>query len=156
MLRGMRQEWEMQFAGSGREALDYLSKEPFDVVVSDMRMPGMDGAQLLAEVMKRYPQVMRIVLSGHSDPEKILNSVRVAHQYLAKPCDPETLKSVVIRAFSLRDLLADEALKCMISKMESLPSLPSLHAEIMEELRSPNATMQKIGNIISKDLGMTV
>jgi putative nucleotidyltransferase with HDIG domain len=156
MLRGMRQEWEMQFVGSGQEALDYLSKEPMDVIVSDMRMPGMDGAQLLTEVMKRYPQVVRIVLSGHSDPEKILKSVRIAHQYLAKPCDPETLKTVVTRAFALRDLLVDEALKSMISKMESLPSLPSLHAEIMEELHSPDASIQKIGNIISKDLGMTV
>lgn len=156
MLRSMHQEWEMQFAGGGQEAFDYLNKEPVDVVVSDMRIPGMDGAQLLTEVMKRYSQVVRIVLSGYSDPEKILKSVRIAHQYLHKPCDPETLKSVVIRAFALRDLLADEALKCVISKMESLPSLPSLHAAIMEELQSPNASMQKIGNIISKDLGMTV
>jgi YesN/AraC family two-component response regulator len=85
MLRVMRHEWNMAFAQSGQEALDILSKESFDVVVSDMRMPGMDGAQLLNEVMKRYPQIVRIVLSGQSDREMVLKSVRPAHQYLSKP-----------------------------------------------------------------------
>ena len=97
-LRSMRQEWEIYFAGGGQEALDCLSQRPFDVVVSDMRMPGMDGAQLLSEVKRRYPQVARIILSGHSDQEFAMKSVRIAHQYLAKPCEPEILKSVIMRA----------------------------------------------------------
>lgn len=154
-LRSMRQEWEMQFAKSGQEALDFVGKEPFDVVVSDMRMPGMDGTQLLAELRRQYPQIVRIVLSGHSDPETILKTVRSAHQYLAKPCEPETLKSIVMRTFALRDLLADDSIKRMVSKIESLPSLPSLYVEIMEELQSLNTSIQKVGNIISKDIGMT-
>jgi len=49
-LRSMRNEWSITFAGSGEEALKVLEKAPFDVVVSDMRMPKMDGAQLLNEV----------------------------------------------------------------------------------------------------------
>ena len=155
MLRDMRQEWDMHFAKSGQEALDCLSREPFDVVISDMRMPGMDGAQLLTEVMRRHPQIVRIILSGHSDQDIILKAVRPAHQYLSKPCDPETLKSVVRRACAVRDLLADASIKRMISTMESLPTLPSLYVEIMEELRSPNASIQKTGKIISKDVGMT-
>ena len=154
-LRSMRQEWEMQFAGSGQEALECLSKEPFDVVVSDMRMPGMDGAQLLKEVMRLYPQIARIILSGHSDQEIVLKSVRIAHQYLAKPCEAETLKSVVTRTCALRELLADDAVRRMVSNMDSIPSLPSLYAEIMEEIQSPNASIQRVGKIISKDMGMT-
>jgi len=86
MLRGMRHEWEMHFAESGQDALDRLSKQPFDVVISDMRMPGMDGAQLLTEVMRRYPQIVRIILSGYSDHENILKLVRPAHQYVACLC----------------------------------------------------------------------
>ena len=154
-LRSMRQEWEMHFAGSGQEALEYLSKEPADVIVSDMRMPGMDGAQLLIEVKKRHPQIARIVLSGHSEEEAILKSVRPAHQYLAKPCDAETLKSVVMSACALRGLLAEESIKRIVSSMDSIPSLPSLYAEIIEELHSPNASIQKVGTIVSKDMGMT-
>jgi HD-like signal output (HDOD) protein len=154
-LRSMCQEWEMRFAGSGPEALEYLSKESFDVIVSDMRMPGMDGAQLLIEVMKRHPQIARIVLSGHSEEETILKSVRPAHQYLAKPCDAETLKSVVMSACALRNLLAEESIKHIVSSMDSIPSLPSLYAEIIEELHSPDASIQKVGKIVSKDMGMT-
>lgn len=151
----MRQEWEMQFAKSGQEALDFLSKEPFDVVISDMRMPGMNGAQLLTEVMRRYPQIIRIILSGHSDQDFILKAVGPTHQYLSKPCAPETLKSVVKRACTVRDLLADASIKRMVSSMESLPTLPSSYVEIMEELHSSDASIQKVGSIISKDVGMT-
>lgn len=155
MLRTMRQEWEMQFAGTGQEALEKLSKESFDVVVSDMRMPGMDGAQLLTEVRTLYPNIIRIVLSGHSDKELILKSVQPAHQYLTKPCDADALKASVTRAFALKDILGNDLLKRVISQMNSLPSLPSLYSEIMNELQSPKTSLDKVGRIISKDLGMT-
>jgi putative nucleotidyltransferase with HDIG domain len=155
MLHAMRDEWQMQFAESGVEALDLLEKEPVDVIVTDMRMPQMDGAQLLMEVKKRFPQIVRIVLSGHSDQELILKSVRPAHQYLSKPADAETLKSTVSRACALRDLLRQDGLKGIISQLDSLPSLPSLYTEIMEELQTKDCSFQKIAQIIAKDLGMT-
>jgi HD-like signal output (HDOD) protein len=151
----MRHEWIMAFAQSGQEALNILNEEPFDVVVSDMRMPGMDGAQLLNEVMKRCPQSVRIVLSGQSDREMLLKSVKPAHQYLSKPCDPEVLKSAIIRACTLREVLTDGSLKATISQMESLPSLPSIYNEIMEELQSQDASIKKVAEIISRDVGMT-
>ncbi len=155
MLRGMRREWEINFALSGKKALEILSTTPVDVVVSDMRMPGMDGAQLLSEVLKRHPNVVRIVLSGHSEREMVMKSVGPAHQYLAKPCDAETLKSVVGRACALRDLLAEGALKKVVSQLESLPSFPELYFELIEELKSPESSMDRVGKIISKDMAMT-
>jgi HD-like signal output (HDOD) protein len=155
MLHSTRNEWDMQFANSGREALDVLAQEPFDVVVTDMRMPKMDGAQLLTEIKDRFPNIVRIVLSGHSDQEKIMQSVRQAHQYLSKPAEAEALKSTIIRACAMRDLLSQESLKGVVSKIDALPSLPSLYAEIVDELMSPNVSLEKVGQIISKDLGMT-
>ncbi len=144
----------MEFAGSGPEALNRLSQNSFDVVVSDMRMPGMDGAQLLTEVKRRHPQMARVILSGHSEKEFVMKSVRIAHQYLAKPCEVETLKSVVMRTCTLRTLLADDSLKRLVSNIDSLPSLPSLYAEIIEELHSPNVSPLSIGKIISQDMGL--
>jgi HD-like signal output (HDOD) protein len=155
MLYPLRQEWQTAFAPGGPEALELLSQEPFEIIVSDMRMPGMDGARLLEEVQKRHPQVIRIILSGHSDEEMILRSVRSAHQYLAKPCDAQSLRATIQRTCALRDLLADEKLRQVVAGMETLPSLPDLYAEIMAELRSENASMKRVGEIISKDLGMT-
>ncbi|VAX16399.1 hypothetical protein MNBD_NITROSPINAE01-1578 [hydrothermal vent metagenome] len=155
MLRDMRKEWEMSFAESGEDALEFLANTPCDVVVSDMRMPGMDGPQLLSEVLKRHPNIVRIVLSGHSDKEMILKSVGAAHQYLAKPCDAETLKAVVEQACALRDLLADDSLQGVVSQLASLPSLPTLYFELIEELKSPDSSMNRIGKIISKDVSMS-
>jgi len=155
MLRPMRAEWDMSFARSGHEALEVLAAKRFDVIVSDMRMPGMDGAELLTEVRRRYPNVVRIALSGHSQKEMILRSVGPTHQYLAKPCDAQTLKDTITRACALRDLLADEALQGLVSQLTTLPSLPDLYIEIVEELQREDASIQKVGRIISKDVGMT-
>jgi putative nucleotidyltransferase with HDIG domain len=155
MLRNMRHEWEMQFAESGQAALEILDREPFDVVVSDMRMPGMDGSELLSHVKQRYPMILRIVLSGHSDHEMILKSVCTAHQFLSKPCDSEMLKSTVSRLCTLRDFLGLESLKKVVSGIDSLPSLPCLYMEIMEELQSSDVSIEKVGKIIEKDLSMT-
>ena len=155
MLRPMRHEWNTAFASSGKEALNMLSERPFDVIVSDMRMPDMDGAALLTEVTRQYPQVVRIVLSGHSAKDTILRSVGLAHQYLSKPCDAETLKCTVSRVVALRSLLGNDSLKNLISKMKSLPSLPGLYVAVIEELQRPEASINKVGEIISQDLGMT-
>ncbi len=155
MLRIMRHEWEMRFAESGSDALAMLDREPFDVVVSDIRMPDMDGSQLLQKVKRSYPMIVRIVMSGHSEHEMILKSVRLAHQYLSKPCDSETLISTVSRSCSLRDLLGQESLKRVASRTETLPSLPSLYTKVMEELQSPDGSISRVGRIIEKDMGMT-
>ena len=155
MLRPMREEWEIACASGGEEALAILAEELFDVVVSDMRMPGMDGAQLLSEVKQRYPQVIRVVLSGYSEKETVLRSVGPTHQYLAKPCDPEQLRDVIGRACALRDLLSEDTLRGLVSQMSTIPSLPQTYTEIIEELQSPDASIKKVGQIISKDVGMT-
>jgi putative nucleotidyltransferase with HDIG domain len=154
MLRPLRHEWQVEFASSGQKALETLATASFDVLVTDMRMPAMDGAQLLQEVRNSYPQIVRIVLSGQCDEETVLRSVGAAHQYLAKPCDAESLKATVNRACALRDLLANDKLKGMLSRMQSLPSLPALYLEVKRELQSPDPSIQTVGQIIAQDMGM--
>ena len=155
MLRGMRKDWEMYFIDSGRKALTILDKFHFDAVVTDMRMPEMDGAQLLNEVMRSHPDIVRIVLSGEMDQEMILRTVRSSHQFLNKPCEPDLLKLTLKRAFALRNILNNHQLKKLVAGIDSLPSLPTLYLEIMEELQSPSSSFKKIGAIISRDIGMT-
>ena len=155
MLRSMRHEWEMRFFTDGRAALALMNKEPFDAVITDMQMPGMSGVQLLEKVMQNHPDTVRIILSGQLDQEMILKTVRSAHQHLSKPCDAELLKSTLVQAFALRDLLAEKKIKKLVSRIESLPSLPSLYIEIMEEMQSANTSFKKVGEIIAQDVGMT-
>lgn len=155
MLRTMRTEWEMVFVDSGEKALTALSQRPFDVVVTDMRMPNMNGAELLTRVKQDYPDIVRIILSGHSDREMILRSIGPTHQFLSKPCNAEKLKRTITRACVLRELLTDRSLKNLVAGIDSLPSLPAAYTRIVEEAAAPNASIKKIGAIISSDVGMT-
>ncbi len=153
-LHSMRSEWEMVFASSGAEALETMARSHFDVVITDMRMPGMDGAQLLNQVKKRFPQTVRIVLSGQSDRETILRSIGPTHQYLAKPCDVDDLKQKLAHAFALRELLAEPRLKEVICRLDTIPSLPTLYVAMTNALQSPDASITEVGNIIAQDMGM--
>jgi HD-like signal output (HDOD) protein/CheY-like chemotaxis protein len=154
-LRTMRKDWEMVFVTGGREALEAMTTQTFDIVVTDMRMPGMDGAQLLEKVKKRSPQSLRMILSGQSDRETILRSVNPTHQYLSKPCEGEELRNRLMRAFALKDLLENAELKGLLSKLDSLPSLPALYMQLTEELQRPEPSLAKVAKLISADIAMT-
>jgi len=155
MLRPMRHEWATEFADGGQQALAILEKKRFDVVVTDMRMPGMTGVQLLEEVHRLYPQTVRIILTGQCDEDASARSVRVAHQMLSKPCDAEVLKATVASACAQRDLIGSPALMSLITRQEAIPSLPSLYLEVVAELDVPEPSMDKIASIVGQDPGMS-
>ena len=155
ILRPLRKEWEMVFEEGGEAALATLENAPCDVVVSDMKMPGMDGAEFLSKVREKHPASIRIALSGETDSHMIYRCVQHAHQYLAKPCDADALVSAVKRAFSLRKLMHDEKLEAIVANMTSLPSLPEQYEQIMQELQSEEPSLQKVGQIIESDVAMS-
>ncbi len=154
-LHGMRHEWKMTFLGDGARALEFMAETPVDVLVTDMIMPGLDGAQLLLEVARHHPNTVRLVLSGHADREAVMRLAGPAHQYLSKPCDADELRGAISRAFSLRDLLANEQLKQLATRLRSLPTLPALHTHLTEELQKDEPSIESVSEIISRDIGMT-
>lgn len=154
LFQPMSEEWEISFLSSAAEALRLMEKSAFDVVVSDMRMPGMTGAQLLSEVMQRYPQTVRFILSGYAEQEAVAKCVGAAHQFLMKPCDLQTLKSALMRVCALDVFLRNEKLKALVSKMSVLPSVPSVYFRVLKELQSSSASIEKIGEIVATDPGM--
>ena len=95
MLMPQRERWAISFVEGGRSALEVLALDAFDVVVTDMRMPGMDGSQLLNEVQRLYPGTYRIVLSGYTEAEARASVALVAQRFLTKPCDPLDLISAI-------------------------------------------------------------
>lgn len=155
MLRPLHQQWDMTFVESGSKALDHMARNPSDVIVSDMRMPVMNGAQLFDELSKRYPKTVRIILSGHADKNLIVQCVSTAHQFLAKPCEPEALKSAIARAHSFETSIKSNVLKELIGKMRTLPSVPSLFHEIAQKVRDEHCPLDEIGAIIARDAGMS-
>jgi HD-like signal output (HDOD) protein len=155
LLRSQRKEWEMSFVSGGQEAMDLVATQPFDAVVTDMRMPGMDGPQLLMKLAIDYPGIARFVLSGSSDDDMIMKSVGTAHQCLLKPCDSNLLKAALTRTLSLRKRLKDERLMALVSGVSSLHSLPEVYLEILEAVKSDNTSVRSVGEIIEKDPAIT-
>ena len=155
LLRPRRNRWDMSFAAGGAEALAILETKPFDAVVTDMRMPAMDGAKLLALVRERYPATIRIVLSGYFETDAALRAVPVAHQFLAKPCDPDKLDEAIERACGFAAMLPDEALRRIVGAIGRLPTLPRTSALLAEALQKPDVTLAEIGGIVEHDVGIT-
>jgi putative nucleotidyltransferase with HDIG domain len=154
-LRKMRNVWDMTFTPSAAEALAILDTNSMDVIISDMKMPEMDGVQLLGEVKRRHPHIVRLILSGHVEQETTIQSVQFAHQCLSKPCDVELLKQTLAKLFALREILSDDAIKKIVSQIESLPSLPSIYTEIVSEMQSDDPSIKNVGEIIGRDVSMT-
>lgn len=155
MLRSMRKSMDFQFAASAQEALEVMAEKKIDVVVSDMRMPGMDGAALLATIQEKYPHTIRIMLSGQADNESIMRTVGVVHQFLAKPADPDLLKQVINRASALQDLMASNSLKELVSSIGNLPSMPETYSKLQQVLKNPDSGLGDVADIIEQDLAMS-
>jgi len=151
----MRHEWTMEFVSSGAEALQSLASFPADVIVTDMRMPGMDGWELLAKVKELYPQTVRLVLSGYAEPGAIMRLVGTAHQYIAKPGESAALKAAIAQTLLMRSILNDPALARLVGEVGTLPSIPTAFLQISQCLRQPNSNLADAAQIIRRDVAMT-
>ena len=155
LLRSQRKQWDMHFAVSSREALALMAEEPFDMVVSDMRMPGMDGEALLKRVRDRWPDTLRVILSGYADATLIMRTVLTAHQFLAKPCEPEALTATLERTLSLRDVLTDRHVRTRISRVGSLPAMRQVYLDILAELNRSDPSLGRLGELAEQDPGVS-
>ena len=154
VLRSRRREWDMVFAIGPEEALAKLAETSFDVVISDMRMPRMDGAALLTKVKALQPRAVRMILSGQTELESVLKSVFIAHMFLSKPCDPDLLQRVVDRACRLQAILDSDELRATAGKVEMLPSAPKTYVALNEALMAPNCSVVAVVRIIERDVGL--
>jgi HD-like signal output (HDOD) protein len=151
LLARQEREWDMVFAPDPDAGLEELAREPADVVVSDMRMPGMGGAGFLARVRDLYPGAARIVLSG--DPESGVDrqALPFAHQYLGKPCRTEQLVDVVNRTASLYTHLADPVLRRIVSGLDRLPTVPRVYLEITRLASHSETTLDELEAVVERD-----
>jgi HD-like signal output (HDOD) protein len=156
LLRKERKRWDMAFAVGAQEALRELERAPVDVIVSDMRMPGMDGAELLARVRDDYPRTARLVLSGHAEREAVLRVLPVAHQYLSKPCDVDLLRAAIERTCELQSLLSNDTIRQLVGRLEKLPSVPTTYFALNKVTANPGATTEDIARIVEADPAMSV
>jgi HD-like signal output (HDOD) protein len=150
-----RKHWDMQFAAGGEEALQACEAGRFDVVVTDMRMPGMNGIALLSQLRDRYPSTARIVLSGYSEAGLATQVVSLAHRFLVKPCSSAEIRSTIERVCSLQDVLGTTEIRRVVGAVGELPSLSNTYTSLTRAVGDPNATIERVAAIIEKDVAMT-
>lgn len=154
-FRTMRSAWEMHFVTSGKDALKFLAGSEVHVVVSDMRMPEMNGRELLQEVSSRYPQVLRIILSGYAEQQLLCEALPFVHRFLSKPCETDLLIDVIQRSINLRRLLNNEALQTLVSGIGELPCLPAKYQELRQSLSSENISLTEVSRVVKQDPGLS-
>jgi HD-like signal output (HDOD) protein/ActR/RegA family two-component response regulator len=155
MLRPLRDEWRMSFATDGPAALRLLDAEPVDVIVSDMRMPGMDGASLLAAVCDRHPAVERIILSGYTDLDASLRAVTVAHQFLLKPCDPAMLRRAIDGKTGVPDTCPSSSVADLIGAVRTLPATPRAYEAFRDAVAAGEPAIDRLVEVITQDVGIS-
>ncbi|MCB0115042.1 MAG: HDOD domain-containing protein, partial [Caldilineaceae bacterium] len=153
-LYKMRSVWKMDFANGGAEAMQMMQQHTYDMLITDIRMPGIDGVELLRWAQQSHPQTLRFVLSGQSDSKHLEQIVGLTHQFLTKPCDADALKLAIQRAEQLRFLLVDPDLQRLVARMKGLPVLPTVLAELMSAITSSGQSLRRVGDIIQRDMGL--
>jgi HD-like signal output (HDOD) protein/CheY-like chemotaxis protein len=152
LLRSHRREWDMVFVASGEAAVTLLGSRRFDVVISDMRMPKMDGAALLQIVKERDPRTVRVILTGQTELEVAMRTISIAHQFLAKPCDAGKIEGLIHRACELSSLLNSDELRSLAGGIGSLPSAPQTYVELDALIASPNASLDEVSCVLERDV----
>jgi HD-like signal output (HDOD) protein len=155
-LQPLMGKWHMTFVDSGADALSQFEATPHDVIVSDISMPGMDGAQLLHAISERWPATIRIALAGVSDVEQKLRLLPLAHQYLSKPCRPEQLEDIVARSLQLREELTQPSVQAIVGRIRQLPARPQVFARLQVAMARPDASARAVAQVIGEDSALTV
>lgn len=154
-LRPNRSRWEMSFALGADQALKEFERDPHDVVVSDMGMPGMDGAQLLEQIRRRRPLTGRIVLGDQMDGAATVRSASFAHRVLLKPCDRVALEHAIEAGVRLSVAAFHPTMKALVAGTMRLPSPPTTYLALSEVMKNPDASVEAIAAVLERDAAMT-
>jgi HD-like signal output (HDOD) protein/ActR/RegA family two-component response regulator len=153
LFRRERKRWDMVFATGGRAALAELDGQRFDVIVTDMRMPEVDGAAVLHHARKRHPSSIRIVLTGHAEAVDLAKVAPLTHQILAKPCEHAVLHGVLERACTAAsNLPAIDGHS--IAWFGELPAPPSTYLDLRRLAGDPRSQASAITAVIQRDVGL--
>lgn len=155
MLHAMRKVWTCHFATSAEEGLEMMRATSFDVVVADMRMPRMGGIEMLEVVERESPDTVRMILSGYSEKQSLLNSTKYAHQFLTKPCSSDCLIDAIRRVVQLRRILTEKKVRAAVTRIGALPALPEMFLEITRELNAAEPDLKRIGDLTCRDPGIS-
>ena len=155
LLHADRKRWDMEFAIGGEAALRACEAGRFDVVVSDMRMPGMDGATLLGHIRDLYPSTARLILTGYAEVKLATRAVAVAYRVLSKPCTGPDLQNTIERVCTLQDIFCTPELRRIIGTIGELPSLSRTYSALAQAVNDPASSVASVADIVERDVAMS-
>ena len=163
LLSGLRRlsrrrasQWDMEFVSSGDAALAALEQRSFNLVISDMRMPGMDGARLLELISQKLPGIFRFALSGESDAAQAIRIVGRSHRFLAKPIEPDTLFQAIDNLFTINGSLLEQHCGLATSVFDVIKIEPGRLAMLRKLVAHPNDNATDIVAHVMSDPGLAV
>lgn len=149
----MDSEYNILLANCGKEALEIMEGQAVDLIISDMRMPLMDGSELLAAVKERYPHVIRAILSGFTEKEVMVRCIQnnLAVIYLLKPWDNDRLLLTISSILKLKQVLEENHIEEVTSSLiDKVTVRSNLCDEVLKQLEL-NAEPDKIAALIEED-----
>jgi HD-like signal output (HDOD) protein len=151
-----RKEWESHYFLTGAEALSFMEDHPTDVVMTDLNMAPMDGAELLKVVQDRFPGTVRLLLTGAAGVKMTLPAALLAHQSFSKPCDPMELRDAIERAFRTCLASTTDRMRDLVGSMGALPSVPEVYSALTRVMNDPDAGLSEVAAIIERDAAISM
>lgn len=155
MLKAVDSQLCVSTATDAFAAIEIMKQERVDLLISDMRMPGMSGSELLDIAKRDFPRTVRIILSGEAELELVLKTIGSMHQYLCKPCESSVIQRLVQRARNLHDAIGDPKVPEELGRVTSFPSHPIIFRAIQDELESPDPSLETLRKCVAADAAMT-
>ena len=152
LMRPYRDQWQFFFTRSGPDALAIMEKQQIDLIISDMMMHEMRGDELLTKVSQLYPATVRMILSGYADEETLKSGLKVAHQYLSKPCTSDILREAIAQVFKIQGCVNNPRIIAGVGDVSKLPSLPKIYQELNAAIANEETTTTDIAKIFASDM----
>jgi len=152
----MRPKWEFECVNDPATVASLLPRASFDAAVVDLLLPAGAGVELLQQLMELSPHTLRLGLTTGSERHSLQQVGAPVHQFLSKPCDPTVLRAVLARAFAAHNFVANDEFKKLVAGITSLPVLPRIYVELMQELTSAEPSLERAGQVVARDMGLSV
>lgn len=144
--------YRFHLASSGAQALEFMTRIPVDMVITDMRLSDFDGYQLLKKLREKFPHVMRLIIANPSDEKLVLKAIEagLARMYVIKPWDGGYFKNIVSKMFETKEMLESNDLINIMHLQDKLPTMPTLYTELCDAIES-DSNMEDVAKIIETD-----
>ncbi len=149
-LAGDSYRWKFSLVTSAPAALNALSNHGFDLVVTELRLPGMDGAELLAKIQTMYPSVVRVMMAEAPEPNRLEQVLAVAQRFVAKPYDIPTLLAMIDSVLGAWTRAEDPLVRTIVGRLSSLPATAETHRQLTRLMSDPECTVDQISTVVGQ------